>query len=245
MLKYWLTKWSSLLKTEGNFSFKVASITGFKPKNEQLYRLAFTHSSVSVETKGKKLNNERLEFLGDAVLGSVVSEYLYQKYPHKGEGFLTSMRSKIVSRQHLNKLALNLKLNELLEYNTTGSTTPKSINGDAFEALIGALFLDRGYRCCQRFVVHTILQNHVNLELLSKQVNSYKSLMLEWAAKNKQKLFFKMVSEKGQSHAKHFVIALWYNQEQVATGSGPSKKKAEEQAARDAYNILALNHGPV
>jgi ribonuclease-3 len=245
MQKYWLKFYHSLLRKEEGFSQKVAALTGFQPRKIELYNLAFTHSSASFEYKGKRLNNERLEFLGDAILGAVVSDYLYENYPKKDEGFLTTMRSKIVCRQHLNLIAEKIHLPHLLNFNTTGDSKPKSINGDAFEALIGALFLDRGYRKCERFIIYSILKKHVNLQALSTKIYSHKRLIMEWAAKNKKELCFKLESQKGQSHNRSFEISLWCNQERVARGEGSSKKKAEEDAAKNAYHELALSYDAV
>jgi ribonuclease-3 len=243
MLNRWFKKINSLLFTGGNFSLKISAVIGFKPNNTALYQMAFTHSSMAIELNGQRYNNERLEFLGDAILGAIVADYLFQKYPNEEEGFLTHLRSKIVSRKNLNKLALKLGLNHIVEFNNTGASTPNSIFGDAFEALIGALYLDLGYGKCKRFIETRILEELLNIEKLNKEIASHKSALLEWAAKNKHALFFKLEAESGESHARRYEISLWVNGQQCSSGQASSKKRAEEDAAEKGYKALVLENG--
>ena len=179
-MNYWIKKLSSLLKKDGNFFFEIEKLTGSLPKKAAPYKLALRHSSASQKWQGTKLNNQRLEFLGDAILGAVVADYLYQKYPKAGEGFLTNMRSKIVSRKNLNSLAVNIGLHKLIVKKTTGKTQAKSINGDAMEALIGALYIDLGYKSCQKFIVEKLLTLELDLQSLEKRISSHKGALLEW-----------------------------------------------------------------
>lgn len=225
--------------------FKIEGITGYKPKNELLYRLAFTHSSTAQENaKGMKESNERLEFLGDAILGAVITDYLYTIYPDKEEGELTSLRSKIVSRKHLNELGESFNLKEILNYNPSRGTKAKSLNGDAFEALIGALYLDYDYGACQRFLVKKILRK-LDLDKLSQRYISYKSSVLEWGQKEKKAIQFQLLRTEGKSHDPLYHVACLVGNQKIGIGSGPTKKKAEEEAARAAFEAIPLMHGEV
>lgn len=242
MLAKWIKKLNSRLPSGGNFSFTISRITGFKPKEVSLYELAFVHSSVSLEKNGQRLNYERLEFLGDALLGAIVAHHLYQQFPTREEGFLTSMRSKIVSRKNLNDLALQLGIHKLVKQKQTGATKAKSINGDVLEALVGAVFLDLGYKACQRFIEQKIFKQLIDLNQLQSSVISHKSELLEWAAKNRQSLKFRMVAERGKSHAREYEIEVICNGEVMGKAVASSKKKAEEIAASAAYKALNLSH---
>jgi len=240
-----LKKWNSRPKQGGNFLFQIENLTGYKPQNKDLYELAFTHSSAAKEnSKGLKMNNERLEFLGDAILGAVITDYLYRSYPLKEEGELTSLRSKIVSRKHLNELGANMNLESLLHYTPTRGTRAKSLNGDAFEALIGALYIDHGYAACQRFLEKKVLQP-LDLEKLALRLTSYKSSLLEWGQKEKKSVQFKLVLTEGKSHNPIYHVACLLGQREVAKGHGPTKKKAEEEAAKTAFLHLNLPNGEV
>ncbi len=238
MIVRWIKRISSHFRKDGNFFLSISEITGLQPREEKHYRLAFRHSSASRERSGKRLNNQRLEFLGDAILGAVVADYLYQQYPHKGEGFLTSMRSKIVSRRHLNQIGLKLQLNKLLIKKTARTAHAKSIYGDALEALIGALYLDRGYRDCEQFITQRIIRELIDLDNLENRIASHKGAILEWGQKNKKEVNFEITGSYGESHARRYEIALSIDGEVVSTGKGTSKKKAEEDASRIAYKNL-------
>lgn len=224
---------------------KMESLTGFPVKNLGLYQLAFTHSSAASENShGIKKSNERLEFLGDAILGAVITDYLYRIYPNKEEGDLTSLRSKVVSRKHLNELGESLQLADLLNYQASRGTKAKSLNGDAFEALIGALYLDHGYAACQKFLEHKILRK-LDLENLAFRYTSHKSTMLEWGQKEKRTVYFKLIKTEGKSHAPLYHVACVVGDKELGLGSGPTKKKAEEEAAKAASEELHLWHGEV
>lgn len=233
----------SRLAASGNFLSQIKAITGFRPKNPPLYRLAFRHSSASLELQGQKINNERLEFLGDAILGALVADHLYRRFPHKEEGWLTNMRSKVVSRAQLNKIGQALHLDQLIVQNHTGATQAQSIYGDAFEALIGALYLDRGYEKTRYFIDARLLKDLVDLDSLQTSVMSYKSALLEWAAKQKAPIAFQLISEEGKSHNRQYTVACLHRQSVVGQGQSTSKKKAEEQAAKAAYPQLLKEYG--
>jgi len=234
----WLKKISSHFRKDGNFFLAVADVIGQKPSDERFYQLAFRHSSATRKKGDKRLNNQRLEFLGDAILGAVIADYLYQKYPQAGEGFLTSMRSKIVSRRHLNEVGLKLSLNKLVVKKTARTTNAKSIYGDALEALIGALYLDKGFSSCEEFIVDRVLKHHVNIEALENKIASYKGKILEWGQKYKRDVVFTVINSYGESHAMQYEVAIVIDKEKVSTGKGSSKKKAEEDASRAAYKQI-------
>jgi len=209
---------------------------GYYPKNLELYRRALTHKSYK---KRGGLHNERLEFLGDAVLGFVVGKILYQNFPKGSEGFLTQMRSKIVSRKTLNKLALEIKLNKLVKYHK--SVAHQSLYGNALEALIGAIYLDKGYYKTSEFIKKTLLLPHLNLNDLTKEVVSYKSKVLEWGQQNKKEILFKVLESTGKDHKKSYRVALLFEGKQLSEGIGSSIKRAEEQAAQKAQSQLLTN----
>ena len=161
----------------------------FLPGRIELYEKAFIHKSTSqTDEAGRPLNNERLEYLGDAILGSVIAEHLFKEYPHENEGFLTKMRSKIVNGENLGSLADKMGLVPLIMTQAVGDHTLKHITGDAFEALIGAVFLDKGYSKTRRFILENILVKHLDLDELEKTENNYKSQLIEWGQKEKSKL---------------------------------------------------------
>ncbi len=224
----------------------VGSIIGEKPSNLSLYRLAFIHSSVAknITESGFKESNERLEYLGDAVLGMVIAEYLFKKFPYKDEGFLTDIRSRIVNRESLNNLAKRIGLNDLVEYENNKRTvmTRSSMYGDAMEALIGAIYVDKGFRFVRRFIIKKLLTPHFDLENLIQNNTNYKSLLIEWAQKEGKNLNWTL-SENGAYHNKEFTATIQINfvPEPFSTGNGHSKKKAEQDAARKACEMLELS----
>jgi ribonuclease-3 len=223
----------------------VASIVGEKPDNLSLYRLAFMHTSVGKSNleNGFRESNERLEYLGDAVLGMVIAEYLFKKFPYKDEGFLTDIRSRIVNRESLNNLAKRLGLNDLVEFenNKRSLMSRTSMYGDAMEALIGAIYIDKGFRFVRKFIIKKLLSPHFDLDSLIQNNTNYKSLLIEWAQKEGNKLNWQM-TEAGVYHNKEFTAQIQINDdtEPFTTGNGHSKKKAEQDAARKACEVLEL-----
>lgn len=198
---------------------------GFSPKNISLYKQAFLHSS-----KRETVNNERLEFLGDAVLGAVVAEYLFKLFPYKDEGFLTQLRSKIVNRQSLQQLALKIGLNTYLK---TGikETGKSSAYGDAFEALIGAIYLDKGFLSCKKFIIHRIIKIHVDLEGLVNTDTDFKSQLQVYTQKNKLSLEYRLLSEEVRGKEKIYIVQVFINNEPYVTFENYSKRVAEQKAA--------------
>lgn len=213
------------------------NILGFYPKNLSLYKQAFIHRSLLAnETLEKHECNERLEFLGDAILGTVVSDYLYKKFPFANEGFLTKMRSKVVSRKHLNELAFKLDLDRML-VKSPGVTQSKSIYGDAFEAFIGAIYIDKGYKATKNFVINKVIKDCIDIELLVNKETNFKSKLIEKSQKDKEQLEFQTF-ESGEEGARKYCSEIYLNQEKVATGVGQSKKEAEQAASENYFSAI-------
>jgi len=218
----------------------IKNIFGFYPKNIALYKLALMHRSVSQSfADGKKINNERLEFLGDAVLSSIVAEYLFKKFPVKEEGFLTEIRSRIVSRSNLNNLSYKLGLNHLIKTHFNTNKTATSISGDAFEAFVGAIYLDKGYEFTRKIIVNKIITLHIDIEeLISTELN-FKSKLIEWGQKNKKEINFKLIEEKeANNKLKIYIVEAEIDKKVFGTGKDYSIKKAEQIAAKIAWDKL-------
>ena len=219
------------------------NILGFYPVNIHLYKLAFRHSSAAQQIKkGVKDSNERLEFLGDSIIGTVVAEYLFKKFPYKDEGFLTKMRSKMVSRNQHNQIALKLGLNKFIETDDRIGSKPSSINGDAYEALVGAIYLDKGYNAAQQFILKRIIHIHLDIDELETKEIDFKSKFIEWAQKEKKTFTFETLIDAANSADKQFTIQLIVDNEAVGKAQHYSKKRAEQLAAEDACERLLLNY---
>jgi ribonuclease-3 len=217
----------------------IKNIFGYYPNNIHLYKLALRHKSATIKTiNGLKLNNERLEYLGDAILSAVVADFLFRRFPYKNEGFLTQMRSKIVSRSTLNKLSQKLGLQNIMLSSFDNGTTVKSAGGDAFEALIGALYLDRGYNLSRKVIVNRIINFHFDIEQLIDSEVSYKSRILEWAQKEKKVLQFQVLEEIGEKHEKQYRVAVMIDSKKIAEGLDYSIKGAERLAAEKACDLV-------
>lgn len=218
------------------------NILGFYPVNIELYKLAFRHSSAAKEIKkGVKNSNERLEFLGDSVVGTIVADYLFKKFPFKDEGFLTKMRSKMVSRAKHNQLALKLGLNKFIEANSGRSNHhPSSINGDAYEALIGAIYLDKGYKATQKFILTRIIHVHIDMDELETKEVDFKSKLIEWVQKEKKKYEFHSTTSGEKNSSNQFTVQLIIDGEVVATAEHSSKKRGEQVVAEQACVSLNL-----
>ena len=229
------------LSKEKKLRISIKNIFGFYPGNIFLYKLALRHKSASLEKiNGFKINNERLEYLGDAVLGAVVADYLFKRFPYETEGFLTEMRSKIVSRSSLNKLSYKLGLTNLVFSTESKNNKSKSAGGDAFEAFVGALYLDKGYDFTRSVIIKRIIFIHYDVENLLKSDINYKSKMIEWSQKEKHALEFKLVGELKTKHEKLYDVDLIINGEKIASGRDFSIKGAEKLAAEKAWKILGL-----
>ena len=217
----------------------VNNLFGFYPRNLSLYKIALTHKAGPHKYfRDHGINNERLEYLGDAVLSSIVADYLYMKFPFENEGFLTEMRARIVSRSRFNKLAIKMGFDKLIFDTQDYRTTSKSIFGDTFEALIGAVYLERGYAFTKRMVVHRIISLHLDVDDIVGTESNFKSRILEHVQREKKELEFKVVEEVGEGYAKQYIVDLLINGEAVARGQDFSIKGAEKVAAQKACEKL-------
>jgi len=222
---------------------KLHNLLGFVPGNLSLYRMAFRHKSVAQAVKkGVKNSNERLEFLGDAVLGCVIAEVLFKLYPYKDEGFLTELRSKIVSRVNLNQLARKLGFEQLIEYDTrmVNSTRQGSLLGDAFEALVGAVYLDKGYEFTKDFLINNIIKSHIDIHTLEQTETNFKSKLIEWCQRHSKDISFDLIENQEGESAKLFTIQAIVDGEVMGMGKEFSKKNAEKLAAEKACESLAI-----
>ncbi|MBD0779393.1 ribonuclease III [Maribacter sp. ANRC-HE7] len=226
-------------KQDGDFFLGVTDLLGFKPKQLEIYKKAFLHRSVNrKDKKGNPMNYERLEFLGDSMLGTIISRYLYNEVPEGDEGYLTKMRSKIVSREHLNELGKDLNLIKLVESRIPKTHFGDNIHGNVFEALVGAIYLDRGYKYVEKFIYDRVIGPYVDIEQLEGKVISYKSLIIEWCQKQKKPFNYNVYEDTGKDELKHFAVKLSIGNKVVAKARATSKKKAEERASKRAFFAL-------
>ncbi|MCT4698115.1 MULTISPECIES: ribonuclease III [Tenacibaculum] len=223
-------------KEDEVFYYELKELLNFKPITLSHYKKAFTHRSLKlVDEKGHPINYERLEFLGDAILGSVMASYLYKKVPEGDEGYLTQMRSKVVSRAHLNTLGKDLDLIRFIKSNISQANISNNIYGNIFEALIGAIYLDRGYNYCNQFIYDQVVLPYVDIERLEGKISSYKGYVIEWCQKNKKKYKFESYEDSGNQNKKHFSVRVSIDGNIIGKGRATSKKKAEEIAAKRVY----------
>lgn len=221
---------------DGDFFMELEDVLGFTTKRKKFYKKAFTHRSMNKkDVNGNSVNYERLEFLGDAMLSSVISAYLFKEVPSGNEGYLTKMRSKIVSREHLNELGRDLKLIDFVQSRIPKENFGENIHGNLFEALVGAIFLDRGYKYCEKFIDSRVISPYVDIERLEGKVISYKSLLIEWCQKEKKEFKYVVYEDTGNDELKHFAVKLYIDSRVVAKARATSKKKAEEKASKRAY----------
>jgi ribonuclease III len=217
------------------FYQSLKNLLGFYPNNIIFYQKAFRHRSVAAADHD---SNERLEYLGDAVFGAIIAHYLFQKFPFKDEGFLTQMRSKLVNRSHLNNLARKMGLDKMIQYYNDSNSGFKSIHGDAFEALIGAIYLDKGFEFTQKFVINNVIKLHIDINHFENTEFDYKSKLLNWAQKEKKQLRFEAIEEALKNNDRQFTVTLFIDEKEVSKGIDFSKKKAEQQAAEKAFNLF-------
>jgi ribonuclease-3 len=219
----------------------IQTIAGFTPNNLELYRLATRHSSVAKEDhNGFKESNERLEYLGDAILGAAVADFLFKKFPYKDEGFLTEMRSRIVNRESLNLLARKIGVANIVQFDQKNTQLQQVILGNTLEAIVGAVYLDRGYLKCKQFVITKLIAPNYDLEELINSNSNFKSKLIEWGQREGKEVRFEIVSvEKGKLH-KEFTARVFVSGEAAGTGYGNSKKKAEQDAAFKTCEMLNI-----
>lgn len=216
---------------------QITRITGLKPGNTKMYELAFIHRSASIHLpNGEIINNERLEYLGDAIIDAVVSDYLFRYFPGKDEGFLSKVRSRIVKRKNLNWLAEKIGIPSMLVSHTEHNNGIKHIYGDALEALIGAIYLDKGYVKTRKFIVNRLIKKHVDMDTLINLESDFKSRVIEWAQKERKDICFES-QEIYQDHAKVpvFISHIKLGDVCLGEGTGTSKKEAEQSAAEIAF----------
>lgn len=232
------------LSPEREFVKKLKNILGFVPGNITLYRMAFRHRSVAKVLKnGTRSSNERLEFLGDAILGAIIAELLFKHYPYKEEGFLTEMRSKIVNRANLNQLAKKIGFDRLIQFDQRSvsiQTKHNSMLGDAFEAIIGAIYLDKGYNFTKDYLLNRIVKAHIDIHTLELTETNFKSKLIEWCQRHGKDIIFEL-SENGEGESvKLFTIVAMVDGEKCGVGRDYNKKNAEKLAAEKACETLAI-----
>ncbi|MCL6260978.1 ribonuclease III [Aquiflexum sp. TKW24L] len=217
-------------------------MVGSKPFNLTLYKLAIKHASAAEESiNGMKISNERLEYLGDAILGAVVAEFLFNKYPYRDEGFLTETRSRMVNREALNQIAMKIGLSKIIseEYKGKNLSSHKSLYGDALEAIVGAVYLDRNFDFCKNFILKRIII-HFDLDNIISTTTNFKSKIIEWSQRENSEVDFKTIAISGEQRFKEFIVELHVNKQLLATGKGATKKKAEQEAAKNGCEILNI-----
>ena len=224
-------------------SLAVLRITGAKPKNLALYKLALRHSSAAMgeaSVNGGRSHNERLEYLGDAILGAVVADFLFRKFPYKAEGFLTEIRSRLVNRESMGRLAVKIGLTKYIEFDTKNKApfANRSMHGDAMEAFIGAVYLDKGYDFSKKFIIEGLINQHIDLEELLEADQNHKSRLIEWAQRLNKSLRFETIESGGVEHAREFTANVIIDDQTGYSGKGMSKKKAEQAAAGAALAAI-------
>lgn len=226
----------NVFQQKSEFALVLERILGFKPKRLHYYQQAFTHKSFIKESKQQSFESyERLEFLGDAILDSIISTYLFNKFPFKDEGFLTQLRSRLVRRKTLNELGFKIGLKEVIKAKLDKES--KTVYGDALEALIGAVYLDKGYDVSEKFVLEKLISLHINMEEVIQTETDFKSRAIEWAQKEKVQLHFK-ITEQEDGNNKLFTAQLLIDSIVKGKGTAISKKRAEQIAAEQFYKII-------
>ncbi len=238
-MRLFLRFYNRYFHQEKEFAGKLRPLLGFTPSNLSIFKLAFSHKSNHSDKAYAMQNNERLEFLGDAVLGTIIAEYLFKKYPNANEGFLTKMRSKIVKRNTLNKIGDKMGLDMLLqEYSQTRLS--RSMLGNAVEALVGAVYLEKGYRQTKQFIIRKILRNYVDIHELESYDDNFKSQLLEWCQKNGQTVTYKLVARYKFEKRDRFKVAVLIDGKKISTADDFNKKSAEQTASEKAMLQLGI-----
>lgn len=222
-----------------NLARKLKPIIGFVPARLNIFRLAFYHKSMN-NGEGHNGNNERLEYLGDAILSTIVAEYLFKKYPQKDEGFLTKMRSRIVKRKTLNLIADRMGLDVVLSEYTQGRMS-HSMLGNALEALVGAIYIEFGYNKTKHYVIRSILMKYLDIHALELADDNYKSMLLEWCQKHGKQVGYKVLAKTKLDKRDRFKVAVIVDGEKVSTAEDFNKKSAEQTASKKAVKIFAIN----
>ena len=231
--------YNGYISPEKHIARRLRQIIGFTPVNLRIFKQAFFHKSTQSEKDYAMQNNERLEYLGDAILGTIVAEYLFQKYPNADEGFLTKMRSKIVKRKSLNIIGDNMGVDMLLnEFNNTRIS--RSMLGNAVEALVGAVYLERGYEGTKRFIIRRMLRKFVDVHELESYDDNYKSQLLEHCQKNGQNVSYRLLTRYKMDKRDRFKVAVMIDGQKIAVADDFNKKSAEQQASEIALRNLNI-----
>ena len=240
MLRNQIDKIRLLFHKDRESYFCFYKILGFFPRNIRFYEQALLHKSTSIRSeKGRPLNNERLEFLGDAILDAIVGDIVYKHFEGRREGFLTNTRSKIVQRETLNKLAVEIGLDKLVKYSTRSSSHNSYMYGNAFEAFIGAIYLDQGYERCKQFMEKKILKNFIDLDKMSRKEVNFKSKLIEWSQKTKMEVSFELIEQfLDQDYNPMFHTEVRIEGLSAGTGTGYSKKESQQNAAQMALKKI-------
>ena len=224
------------------FFSRLKKITSLNPINGEIYQKAFTHRSSNLkDVKGNSINFERLEFLGDSMISIVISALLFETFPQAKEGTLTKYRAKIVSRENLNNIGEKLSLIEFLD-GEIKANLGNNIHGNLLEALVGAIFIDRGYKKCKEFILKRIVKDYVDLDQLKHTILSYKGLLLEWGQKNKKIVQFKTERDRGLDPKFNYTTSVYLDDKLIVKAREISKKKSEEKSARRAYHAMNIKY---
>lgn len=210
---------------------------GYRPKKLLLFKIALTHKSIS-NTSEKLISNERLEFLGDTIIDAIVADFLYHKFPEEDEGHLTKVKSKMVSRKTLTAIAQSMQISDHIVYQTGRSIRLATLEGNAFEALIGAIYLDSGYEAAKKSINHSVLRSHLDLPTLLEKEIDFKSRLYIWAQKNKLDIEFKLINEKFADGKWNYGVEVFINSNPYGRGSGDSKKSAEQAASKETLQLI-------
>lgn len=237
-MRKWAARLRNLFHPNRQLLLQLEHLLGFTPRHLPYYQLAFTHRS-NIEVIAE--NNERLEFLGDAILGAIIAEYLFKKYPYQPEGFMTEMRSRMVRRESLNSVALRMGLNKMVQYNQNDRSLSRShIFGNALEALVGAVYLDQGYPKTRQFILKQIVKAYMDMDVIENTDTNHKNKLLSWAQKSNQKISYDTLSEVMEGSRKVFTIAVLLDGAVIAKGTGYNKKEASQDASLKALQALSV-----
>ncbi len=210
---------------------------GYHPKNGNLFVNALTHKSI-LNTSEIEVSNERLEFLGDAILDSVVAEFLYERFPNENEGYLTKIKSKVVSRNTLGTIGHDMQIRNVLLYNKNRTIKMETIEGNAFEALVGAIYLDGGYEAAKKSIIKHVFRKYVNLNRILEEEIDFKSRLFIWSQKNRLPIEFEVLKEESNGANWTYLVRVNIGEQEYGRGSGSSKKKAEQAAAQETLELI-------
>ncbi len=243
MLNWLFNSFKKYTPQEKRLIDAIVQIIGAKPRNLAVFKLSLLHTSASqkINDTDFRLSNERLEYLGDSILGAIVADYLYKKYPFKDEGFLTEIRSRIVNRESLNNLSKKIGLAGFIEHDHKHAfRSQSSMSGDALEAFVGAVYVDRGFSFCKKFIINRLLIPYIDVDKVVITNNNFKSMLIEWAQGNNKKVEFEMISKNNSQNNYEFTAQLLIDGEIKATAIGINKKKAEQAAAEKVCKELGI-----